>query len=82
MRKVTISEKLPYRMYLPEELGRDGFAGETCLYANFDTATIVRKGVTLEDVKKSLELTLVDIKRRKEAQKNEIKKDDSDEQRN
>lgn len=51
-------------MYMPISLRKGGFTGEVDILANAATVTMVCPGVSLKQVKKSLEIMLDDIKLR------------------
>lgn len=57
------NEKNP-RAYLPRELIDEGFSGEVEILANAFTATIVKPKSTLEQIEKSLNIVLQDVRLR------------------
>ncbi len=65
--KVNNSEKHP-RPYFPMELIRDGFIGRMEILNDAITATIIHPHANLEQVKKSLQITLQNIELRMERQ--------------
>lgn len=51
--------------YIPDELRNDGFVGSVDFLANGKTVTLMRPEATLDEVEKSLRITLREIKIRK-----------------
>jgi len=62
--KMKVPRKKPYRAYLPEELLEEGFVGEVEILADAFTATMIKPGATLGQVKESLQLMIKDIELR------------------
>jgi len=56
------------RSYIPKELIDEGFTGEVEILANAYTATLLKPGVPLDDIEKSLKIVLQDIHLRKSGQ--------------
>ena len=54
---------------MPKEIVDQGFDRDTDAYANAFTITIVKPGVSLSQVKQSLEIVLMDIAMRLDAEK-------------
>lgn len=50
--------------YFGDDVERDGYIGEVDTIPNAITITIIKPNSTLEDVKRSLEITLLDIELR------------------
>lgn len=72
-RKITINPEARIA-YIPKELIDQGFQGEVDGYANAVTLTIVSPNAALEDVERSLEIVLEDIRLRRKMEKNEGRK--------
>ena len=69
--------------YLGKEANEQGYIGETDAFFNAVTITIIKPHTSLEDVKRSLEITIQDIELRIKAEKSEDKrKNDSSEEIN
>jgi hypothetical protein len=69
--------------YLGKEANEQGYIGETDAFFNAVTITIIKPHTSLEDVKRSLEITIQDIELRIKAEKSEDKrKNDSGEETN
>lgn len=69
--------------YLGKEANEQGYIGETDAFFNAVTITIIKPHTSLEDVKRSLEITIQDIELRIKAEKSEDKrKNDSSEETN
>jgi hypothetical protein len=69
--------------YLGKEANEQGYIGETDAFFNAVTITIIKPHTSLEDVKRSLEITIQDIELRIKAEKSEDKrKNDSGEENN
>jgi hypothetical protein len=51
-------------MYMPKAVADQGFTGELDAYADAITITIVKSEATLEEVERSLEIVLQDIRLR------------------
>jgi len=62
-RKIRINPKTKLA-YIPEELINEGFVGDLDAYANAKTLTIAHPGASLDDVERSLEIVLLDIRLR------------------
>ena len=63
--KVKIGEKRPHPMYMPINLAEnEGFVGNTDLYANAKTLTIVHPKAKLCEIRDSLGIVLRDIELR------------------
>jgi hypothetical protein len=79
-RKITINPEARVA-YIPKELIDQGFKGELDGYANAVTLTIVNPNTPLEDVERSLEIVLQDIKlrRKMEKQSGQTKKEEAPE---
>ena len=75
-KKITIRETAPHQMYIPKDLADEGFVGEADLLANAVTATIVKPGTPLDQVRKSLCLILEDIDIRLEEAKRKATESD------
>lgn len=57
-------------MYIPKDLAEDGYVGEADILANMATVTILKPGSTLEEVERSLQIILEDVRlRRSEAER-------------
>lgn len=63
-RKIRITPETPHRTYIPNEIADEGFVGIVDAYANAKTVTIVHPGASLEEVERSLEIVLQDIRLR------------------
>jgi hypothetical protein len=57
--------------YLGKEANEQGYIGETDAFFNAVTITIIKPHTSLEDVKRSLEITIQDIELRIKAEKSE-----------
>lgn len=55
--KIKVDEKTG-QTYIPKELRDDGFVGELEVRPSIFTATLVKPGASLEQVKQSLELEI------------------------
>lgn len=64
-KSIRIGENAPHPLYIPKDLVDEGFVGDTYMLINAKTATIVHPKASLEDVEKSLEIVLEDIRLRK-----------------
>jgi len=62
-RRIRINPKTKLA-YIPEDIVREGFAEDVDAYANAMTLTLVHPKASLEDVEKSLEIVLRDIRLR------------------
>lgn len=62
-RKIRINPKT-HLAYIPEEVINEGFTGDLDAYANAKTVTLVHPDAPLEDVERSLEIVLQDIRLR------------------
>lgn len=62
-RKIRINPKT-YLAYIPEDVIREGFVEDVDAYANAKTVTLVHPEASLEDVERSLEIVLQDIRLR------------------
>lgn len=62
--KITISDDKNPRSYIPKELIDEGFVGEVEILADAFTATLLKPGVALEEIEKSLEIILQDVRLR------------------
>lgn len=60
--------------YLGKEANEQGYIGETDAFFNAVTITIIKPHTSLEDVKRSLEITIQDIDLRIKAEKSEDKR--------
>lgn len=60
--------------YLGTEASEQGYVGETDAFFNAVTITIIKPHTSLEDVKRSLEITIQDIDLRIKSQKSEDKR--------
>ena len=78
-KRITIGAKDPNPVYMPKDLVNDGFVGTTWMLANAKTATIIKPGASLEDIKTSLEIVLMDINLRLRDQKPLIDDDQKEE---
>ncbi|UCE74839.1 MAG: hypothetical protein JSV56_03820 [Methanomassiliicoccales archaeon] len=67
-KKVKIGTYSPYPLYIPKDLAKEGFVGETWLFANAKTVTIVHPRASLEEIEESLEIVLQDIRLRKKSE--------------
>lgn len=78
LRKITINPQARIA-HIPKELIDQGLKGEVDGYANAVTLTLVNPDTPLEDVERSLEIVLEDIKLRRklEKQQGESKEDKS-----
>jgi len=56
--------------YIPDELRDDGFVGDVPYLANAATVTMMRPGVSLDQVEKSLRIILKDVALRKDMENN------------
>ena len=65
MGKGTIKIAEKGAAYIPDELRNDGFVGSVDFLANAKTVTFMQPGATLDEVEKSLRITLREIKIRK-----------------
>jgi hypothetical protein len=63
-KKIKVATTFPHRLYMPKEVADEGFTGELDAYANAITITIVKSEATLEEVERSLEIVLQDIRLR------------------
>jgi hypothetical protein len=68
---IPIDTKNP-RSYIPRELINEGFTGEVEILADAFTATLLKPGVPLEQIKRSLQLVLEDVNLRIEQETNSI----------
>ena len=75
LRKITINPEARIA-YIPKELIDQGLKGEVDGYANAVTLTIVNPETSLDDVERSLEIVLEDVRFRKkmENKKNRVSK--------
>lgn len=71
----TKKEGGTYRIYLPKHVGEE-YKGDVECLANALTLTIIRPGIPLRQVKRSLEIVLKDIDLRIEREKDESQKSD------
>lgn len=56
--KARINTKYPYRLYLPDEIARDGFTGDIELLVGGKVIVIVKPETTLSDIEASLNLII------------------------
>ncbi len=61
--KITrkIGDGMPFPLCIPKDLVDQGFVGEIDMIVNATTATIIKPGTSLEEIKKSLKLTIMEI---------------------
>lgn len=71
LRKIFINKKARIA-YIPDELIKQGLHGEVDGYANAVTLTIVNPNTPLEDVERSLQIVLEDIKFRRERENRNV----------
>lgn len=72
LRKIKINREARIA-YIPKELIDQGLSGEMDGYANAVTLTIVNPNTPLEQVERSLEIVLQDIRLRKDMKKGKEK---------
>lgn len=72
LRKIKINREARIA-YIPKELIDQGLSGEMDAYANAVTLTIVNPDTPLEQVERSLEIVLQDIRLRKDMKKGKEK---------
>lgn len=53
--------------YIPDDLINEGFIGDVEALANAKTVTLFQPGASLEEIEKSLEIVLADIRLRRSA---------------
>ena len=70
-RKITVNAEARIA-YIPKELIDEGLKGELDAYANAVTLTLVSPETSLEDVERSLEIVLEDIRFRKKMRDTEL----------
>ena len=64
--KVTIRINPKTKLaYIPDNLTDEGFIGDVEALANAKTITLFRPGASLEEIEKSLEIILADVRLRK-----------------
>lgn len=64
--KVTIRINPKTKLaYIPDDLTKEGFVGDVEALANAKTVTLLQPGATLEEIEKSLEIVLADVRLRK-----------------
>ncbi|GAJ16665.1 unnamed protein product, partial [marine sediment metagenome] len=63
-RKIRINPRT-YLAYIPEDIIQEGFVEDVDAYANAKTLTIVHPEASLEEVERSLEIVLADIRLRR-----------------
>jgi hypothetical protein len=63
---ITVRKEYPHQMYLPKEIAEDGFTGKVALIANAVTVVMVKDGVLLKDIKKSLQRIIEDLEQREQ----------------
>ena len=63
-RKIKVAPDAPHRAYIPNEIADEGFVGDLDAYANAKTVTLVHPDASLEEVERSLEIVLQDIRLR------------------
>ncbi len=51
--------------YIPDALIKEGFTGDVEALANAKTITLFKPGATLDEIEKSIEIILADIRLRK-----------------
>lgn len=71
-RKVSINKEAR-TVYIPKEIVDDGFEGDADAYADTFTLTIAKPGATLSQVRRSLQLVLLDLEMREEAEQKDNK---------
>lgn len=64
-KKVKIGEKPPHPFYVPLDLIKEGFVGETDIMADAKTITILHPNANLEEVAESLMIILRDVNLRR-----------------
>jgi len=62
-RKIRVNPKT-HLAYIPEEVINEGFTGDLDAYANAKTVTLVHPDAPLDEVERSLEIVLQDIRLR------------------
>ena len=70
MLRMKVPCKKPYRAYLPEELLEEGFVGDVEILADAFTATMIKPGANLSQVKESLQIMIKDIDLRRRGVEN------------
>ena len=64
--KVTIRINPKTKLaYIPDDLTNEGFIGDVEALANAKTVTLLQPGANLDEIEKSLEIILSDIRLRK-----------------
>ena len=58
--------------HFPKEIRQDGFVGEIAGLPNVLTFTLIKPGIKLVNVERSLRIVLQDIELRKEQEENEV----------
>jgi len=58
--------------HLPKEIRQEGFVGEIEGLPNALTFTLIKPGIKLADVERSLRIVLQDIELRREQEENEV----------
>ncbi len=51
--------------YIPDDLTNEGFIGDVEALANAKTVTLFKPGTSLDEIEKSLEIILADVRLRK-----------------
>jgi hypothetical protein len=71
-RKIRINPKTKLA-YIPEDIIQEGFVEDVDAYANAKTVTFVHPKASWEEIERSLEIVLADIRLRREGEERQAK---------
>lgn len=74
-RRMKINETAKI-LYIPQEVIDEGYKGDIDVLMNARTITIIKPGATLEEVRRSLEIVLQDVKLRMDSENREAQESD------
>lgn len=80
-RKMMINEKAKI-MHVPTEVVEQGYKGEIDALMNARTITIIHPEASLEEVKRSLEIVLEDVKLRIDSEKRQSQNAEAEKEKN